>query len=74
MNTIIKKEKINTCNSWGFGGYIATETTYDNGYRIIKGKIYYRHHFPQSFIRYFNSQNNQITKEQFLENTVISGK
>ena len=41
--TLIKKEKFNTNNAWGFGGGYGTETTYTNGLVQRKGKACFRH-------------------------------
>ena len=51
MATVVKQEKFNTNNSWGFGGGVYTRTTYSNGLVIDKGKLCYRHLPPSPFTR-----------------------
>lgn len=46
---VIKTEKVNSNNGWGFGGWIGTRTYYDNGIILEKGKVYYRHAPPNAF-------------------------
>jgi hypothetical protein len=41
--TLVKKEKFNTNNGWGFGGGYGNEYTYSNGLVNRKGKLCYRH-------------------------------
>ena len=41
--TLVKKEKFNTNNAWGFGGGYGNEYTYSNGLVNRKGKLCYRH-------------------------------
>jgi hypothetical protein len=45
---VIRTEKVNTNNAWGFGGFIGTYTYYDNGIVIKKGRLFYRHLPPSS--------------------------
>lgn len=40
---VVKVERINTNNGWGFGGKIATLTEYDNGLIECRGRNYHRH-------------------------------
>jgi len=40
---ILRKEKINTCNGWGFGGQTGTFTYYDNGIVYFEGRNHHRH-------------------------------
>lgn len=40
---LIKKEKYNSNNGWGFGGEIGYYYYYDNDIREFKGKSCYRH-------------------------------
>lgn len=71
---LINKEKVNTTNGWGFGGYVATVETYDNGLFYKYGKHYYRHAKPDNFnnwyILYNEShwliRNNRTTKHKFV--------
>ena len=41
--TIVKKEKFNTNNGWGFGGSYGNKITYSNGLVNMKGHYCYRH-------------------------------
>lgn len=43
MATIVRTEKINTTNGWGFAGWIGTRTYYSNGVVVDKGRNHFRH-------------------------------
>lgn len=49
---VVKIEKFNTNNGWGFGGGIGTKTIYDNGLIHVKGKAYYRHLGTSKYQKY----------------------
>lgn len=49
---LLKTEKINTTNGWGFGGVIGTIKTYDNGVTLKEGRAYYRHSIPTNVKQY----------------------
>ena len=49
---LIKTEKVNTCNAWGFGGWIGLIKTYDNGLILREGKNYFRHAKPEGFTKF----------------------
>lgn len=51
----VSEEKLDTRNTWGFGGSVYTRTKYDNGIVTNVGTTYYRHHSPQKFKRVFIS-------------------
>lgn len=40
---VVKTKKVDTTNAWGFGGWVGTETTYDNGVVVRKGRNVHRH-------------------------------
>jgi len=40
---VIKEEKVNSNNDWGFGGIIGKYTYYDNGLCLLEGRNYHRH-------------------------------
>ena len=46
---LLRKEKFNTNNGWGFGGKSGTREIYDNGYSIEKGHYTFRHSDKESF-------------------------
>ena len=55
----------NTNNAWGFGGGIGKVFVYSNGYTIRKGRAYFRHLPPRSFVRYFDADHKEISKKEF---------
>ena len=62
---IIKQEKFNTNNGWGFGGAIGTITTYSDGCSKREGRVYFRHLPSQKFVKYFSADHGEITKTTF---------
>lgn len=59
---VVKTEKYNTTNNWGFGGGVGVETTYDNGLSTRKGKAYFRHLAPESYFKlYIEFEGDSIT-------------
>ena len=66
MNRIIKhQESFNTNNGWGFGGAIGTLTTYQDGFQKREGRAYFRHAGSEYFVRYFNPDGSDCSKEWF---------
>jgi hypothetical protein len=57
---LIKTEKVNTCNGWGFGGWAGKAETYDNGMVFESGKQYYRHSKPSTFKRWLFPYNDYL--------------
>jgi hypothetical protein len=54
----MKREHLNTCNAWGFGGVDGVLTTYENGIQVFSGKRYYRHSKPsnEKWVRYIHPE------------------
>jgi hypothetical protein len=65
--TITNTSQINTNNAWGFGGIIATEKTYANGYKSVIGKACYRHTGTSPVERFYDNNGDAISKEVFLQ-------
>ncbi len=66
---ILKREKINTTNGWGFGGMTGIKATYENGYFKIVGTSHFRHAPSKSVCNYYNNDCYPISKEVFEEAT-----
>ena len=62
---LVKSEKFNTNNAWGFGGETGKHDTYENGFAHRHGTLSYRHQPSEKFNRYFAPDGSKVSKAEF---------
>lgn len=74
---VIKTEKMNTNNGWGFGGWIGKREIFDNGLIKEKGNYCFRHSKDQPYLNWYvewdkenkviiSVRNNYTKKHKFI--------